>query len=185
MSSVVLDSSASASQVPAVYAETLVCGGGGVVAAADPSVGVKFSRNYGALGAQTELLAQVSKNIYNPAAPAGEVGGTVSCAGLRFGNINSVADTLNAGTKVCGVCQLTAGTATITATGMNVNSPTDRALVFLNRFSDTNTYGATGVLCIGSQTGSSFIINSVDAAGAIVAGDTSFVYWMIINPDWS
>lgn len=191
MSSVVLDAGASASQVPAVYAETLVCGTGGVVAGSDPSVGVRFSRNYGPLQNQTELLAGVYKDIAVPPAGPGEVGGVMSVGGLRFGNIDSIADTVAAGNKVCGTCQLIGGTVTVNANGTNLISVTNRSLVFVTRLAVLNAT-ALGELSIGAQTDSSFTINALDPANpgsdvapVRVAGDTSLVQWMMINPDFS
>lgn len=185
MSSVVLDAGAAVSQVPAVYAETLFCGGGGVIAGTDPAVGIRFSRLYGGVGNQSELLAGVYKDISGPAAGAGEVGGTLSVAGLRFGNIASIANGVNAGSKVCGTCQLVGGTLVVNATGTNNLSPTNRSIIFLQRY-DLGGSTALGTLMIGAQTNSSFTINSLDATtpANLVAGDSSFIYWMMINPDF-
>ena len=138
MSAVVIDASATTAQSPALYAETLICGAGGVIAATDPSIGVQISRNYGALGAQTELLMNITKDLGLPvSAIANWAGGTMSCAGITFQGAQVAntpeTDPTNAGNYVSGYSRFINGTVTITAPAVFYQSGIYRSTIMATR----------------------------------------------------
>ena len=200
MSAVVLDASATNAQVPAIYAETVFCGLGGVIAATDPTVGVKFSRQYGALGEVSELLCAVRKDLGLP--PAAQAGGTLDCAGITFqGGI--IANTFAAaplapqlaGTRVMGISNLNAGQSVITASGVNAYGGTSQSVIFVSRYYAGGVLPSPfippaiadiGPLQVCNQTAGGFVVNSLLAStGLINAADNSHFFWMIVNPSWT
>ncbi|MDE3022113.1 MAG: hypothetical protein KGI54_09650 [Pseudomonadota bacterium] len=74
-----------------------------------------------------------------------------------------------------GQATLVAGTATVATTAVQVDS-----FVFLSRAVKAGT--AVGVPQLGTVTaGTSFVIDSLDSTGTLVAGDTSAINWWIID----
>jgi len=186
MSSVVLDAGATPSQVPAVYAESLVCGAGGLIAGTDPTVGVKFSRQYGPLAATTELLAAVRKDVGLP--PSANAGGTLDCAGITFQGSTIVNTTgpnpQDAGNSVMGYADLVGGVATIQSGAVNAGSPTNRSVIYLTRLGAG--VANIGPLSIQTFGANSFTVHSLlSTTGALNAADNGSFNWMIINPSWS
>jgi hypothetical protein len=101
------------------------------------------------------------------------VDGLLNVEGIKIVNTNHVADpSIGTGTLVAGV-------ATITTGASDAGSR-----IFLTR---TGALGspAAGVLQIVSKTATQFVVNSVDAAGAIAATDVGTFDWVILNPNWS
>jgi hypothetical protein len=189
MSAVVLDASATVSQSPAVYAETLFTGGGGLIASTDPTTGVRISRNYGALGATPELLMAVRKDLSLPPSTdpiaGGVAGGTVDCAGITFqGSI--IAQSLNAGNSVMGIAQFTAGVAIVNTTAVAYVSPANRSIIMATRSTGLGPFVGLGPIDVGFNTGNQFTATSLDATtGLANASDNGYFAWIIFNPNWS
>jgi len=192
MATPLLNSQASASQLPATISETVFLGAGGIVSATDPTVGVRLSRQYGAaLTPSTELLASVTKDQFLPTT-VNSVGGLFQCAGIKFGNViaNTVGGgaTQNAGYAVCGLAQLVNGAVVIQTTAFTNQASTNRSLVFLQRFDGVNPpipSTVTGILSIGPQSGNAFTVNSLTLGGLVATGDVGVFAWLLINPDWN
>jgi hypothetical protein len=199
MSAVVLDASATTAQAPAVYAETLLCGAGGVIAATDPAVGVQISRNYGALGAQTELLMNITKDLgLPPSAIPNWAGGTLQVAGIAFQGaqvVNTIGpNPQNAGNYVAGYSPLIAGEAIITANAVFQFSSVYRSIIMCQRAGTglpALVNGGPLVVEIVSPTppavnATEFHVRSLNATdGLLNITDTGYFTWIIFNPSWT
>jgi hypothetical protein len=76
-----------------------------------------------------------------------------------------------------GTSTLSSGTLTI-----NTTAVTSSSIIFLTLNTPSGTIGNSYSAPVGSIVdGTSFVINSVDAAGAVETGDNSTVNWVIIN----
>lgn len=76
-----------------------------------------------------------------------------------------------------GTATLSSGTVTVSTTAVKTG-----AIIMLTRNTPGGTLGIGLTAPVGSITNAtSFVINSVDAAGAVLATDTSTVNWLVIN----
>lgn len=76
-----------------------------------------------------------------------------------------------------GVATLASGTVTVSTTAVAANSR-----IYLSRQAANSSTGI-GSLTVGTVTAAtSFVINSLGSTGSVVAGDTSIVAWLIVQP---
>lgn len=142
-----------------------------------------------ALAAPSPLSGTTATAISAFAAPAGgyevylastPLGNAVSVSVTAAGNASLQVDALEvraaAPVPTIGTGTLVAGVATIASAGVAANSR-----IFLQRTGAAG--GATGTLqVIAKNAGVSFVVQSLDAAGAVVAADVGTFDWWIINP---
>lgn len=109
-------------------------------------------------------------------------GATISGGSLSGTTISTGSVTLTGtgAAKICGTATLATGTVTVATTAVATGD-----LIFVSCESAVN--GTTTGNFLEAPTasivdGTSFVINSVDAAGAVVTTDTSTVNWFIVHP---